>query len=214
MWKKNQDMPDEGGIRIPGSKRFRNASDDPGQIHVESVKSKARHQIVFTAVAFVLLFCVMAGYYCRYAIVNRRELFDNGYNSRESLLAMHNRRGTIYSTADFSTDFEVLAESDNDNNRSYPYGEMFCHAVGFSIYGGSGIEDYMRYELMTSNISFEERLRYDRENSLYPGNDVYTTLDVNLQRYAYEALLRQYFRGAVIITEPSTGKIRANLNVG
>ena len=41
MWKKNQDMPDEGGIRIPGSKRFRDASDDPGQIHVESVKSKA-----------------------------------------------------------------------------------------------------------------------------------------------------------------------------
>lgn len=213
MWKKNQDMPDEGGIRIPGSKRFRNASDDPGQIHVESVKSKARHQIVFTAVAFVLLFCVMAGYYCHYAIVDRREFFNNGYNQRQSLLALRNRKGTIYSTADFSTDYEVLAESDDENNRSYPYGEMFCHAVGFSIHGGGGLEAYFRYQLMTSDISFKDRLRYDSEDSLYPGNDVYTTLDVNLQRYAYEALLKQYFRGAVIITEPSTGKIRAMVSL-
>lgn len=213
MWKKNQDSPDEGGVRVPDTKRFRNDSGNSGEIHVESVKSRARCQIVFSAVVFVLLFSLMAASFCRYAIVNQRVLFDNSDNNRRYLLEKHNRRGTIYSSDDYSSGEEVLAESDDENNRSYPYGEIFCHAVGFASYGGGGIDGYMDYQLMTSNISFQERLKYDEEESLYPGNDVFTTLDVNLQQYAYEALLREYYRGAVIITEPATGKIRAMVSL-
>ncbi len=213
MWKKNQDTPEEGGVRIPVTARIRHDPEGQGEIHVESVKDRARHQIVFTAIIFALLFTVMAGAVCRYAIVNQRILFDNRQNNREALLKKHNQMGTIYSSDDYSSGQEVLAESDSSNNRSYPKKNVFCHAVGNYIYGGGGIEDYMKYSLMTSDITFRERLNYDREGRMYPGNDVYTTLDANLQQYAYDALLKEYYRGAVIITEPATGKIRAMVSL-
>ncbi len=41
----------------------------------------------------------------------------------------------------------------------------------------------------------------------YPGDDVHTTLDVNLQEVAYQAL--GVYKGAIIVTEPSSGKILA-----
>ncbi|MBE5998380.1 MAG: penicillin-binding transpeptidase domain-containing protein [Eubacteriales bacterium] len=206
MWRKKQNAPDESGIRIPDAAGVRKAADmeNPGNegVHVESVRKKARHQIVFTAVLFVALFIGMTVYFCHYAIENRRMLFDNDYNSRDLLLEEHNRRGRI-----LASEGEILAESDEDNRRSYPYGNEFCHVVGYSILGGSGIEEYMKYELLHSDIPFASKLECDRNEELYPGNDVYTTLDVQMQGYAYEALGDN--RGAVIVTEPSTGRILA-----
>lgn len=210
MWKNNPNTPDEGGVRVPDKTGFNEDPDSRGEVHVASVKGRARRHIVCTAVAFIVLFAVMAVYFCGFAIVNQRELFDNGYNSRVYLLAEHNRMGTV-----FSADGEVLAESDENNIRSYPQGTLFCHAVGFSDNGGSGLEDYMRYNMMHSDISFKGRIGHDRNKELYPGNNVYTTLDTDLQRYAYEALSGggQGFRGAVLITEPTTGKIRAMVSL-
>lgn len=206
MWKKKQSASDEGGVRIPDTAGVRQAAgmESPGMegIHVESVRKKARHQIVFTAVLFVALFIGMTAYFCHYAITNRRMLFDNDYNARDALLEEHNRRGRILASEE-----EVLAESDEYNQRTYPYGNLFCHAVGYSILGGSGIEEYMKYELLHSDIPFSSKLECDRNEELYPGNDVYTTLDVQMQTYAYEALGDN--RGAVLVTEPSTGKILA-----
>lgn len=203
MWKKRKEnLPEEAGIRIPDSTVTRRGEDEASEVHVESVRGKARHQIVFTAVLFVLLFAGMTAFFCRYAIVNRRELFDNDYNSRDQLLEEHNRRGRI-----LAEDGKELAYSDEDNNRVYPYANDFCHVVGYSILGGSGIEEYMKYELLHSDIPFASKLECDREGILYPGNDVYTTLNVRMQEFACEALGE--YRGAVVVTEPSTGKILA-----
>jgi peptidoglycan glycosyltransferase len=202
MWKKKQNAPMEGGIRITDSGIYKPGPDSGNEVIVESVRKKARRQIVFTAVIFVLLFAVMTGYFCSYAIVNRRWLFDNDYNNRETLLEEHHVRGRI-----LSADGEELAWSDEDNNRVYPYGSEFSHVIGYATLGGSGIEEYMKYELLHSDIPFESKLQYDREESKYPGNDVTTTLDVRMQEIVYSALGDE--RGAVIVTEPSTGKILA-----
>jgi peptidoglycan glycosyltransferase len=175
MWKKKQNAPMEGGIRITDSGIYKPGPDSGNEVIVESVRKKARRQIVFTAVIFVLLFAVMTGYFCSYAIVNRRWLFDNDYNNRETLLEEHHVRGRI-----LSADGEELAWSDEDNNRVYPYGSEFSHVIGYATLGGSGIEEYMKYELLHSDIPFESKLQYDREESKYPGNDVTTTLDVRM----------------------------------
>ena len=206
MWKKKQNDSDESGIRIPegpGPQHGAGPDGPPqGGVYVESARKKARHQIVFTAVLVIALFAGMTAYFCHYAVANRRTLFDNDYNSRDALLEQHNRRGKILAAGG-----ETLAESDENNNRSYPYGNTFCHVVGYSILGGSGIEEYMKYELLHSDIPFASKLECDRNEELYPGNDVYTTLDVELQEYCYEELGEN--RGAVLVTEPSTGKILA-----
>ena len=202
MWKKRQKVPEEGGIRIPdsGSRRF--DADSGNGIIVESSRKKARRQIVFTAVVFVLLFAVMTAYFFSYAFINRRWLFDSDYNGRDALLEEHNLRGKILSSGG-----ETLAYSEEDNTRVYPYGEEFCHVVGYSILGGSGIEEYMKYELLHSDIPFESKLSCDRDDQKYPGNNVNTTLDVQMQDIVYSELGDD--RGAVIVTEPSTGKILA-----
>lgn len=202
MWKKRQKVPEEGGIRIldSGSRRF--DADSGNGIIVESSRKKARRQIVFTAVVFVLLFAVMTAYFFSYAFINRRWLFDSDYNGRDALLEEHNLRGKILSSGG-----ETLAYSEEDNTRVYPYGEEFCHVVGYSILGGSGIEEYMKYELLHSDIPFESKLSCDRDDQKYPGNIVNTTLDVQMQDIVYSELGDD--RGAVIVTEPSTGKILA-----
>ena len=202
MWKKKKKVPEEGGIRIPDAGSGRAGADNGNEVIVESVRKKARRQIVFTAVVFIVLFGVMTAYLCGYAIINRHWLFDNDYNSRDSLLEAHNQRGRI-----LSADGEELAYSDEENNRYYPYGSEFCHVVGYSILGGSGIDEYMKYELLHSDIPFDSKLEYDRNESKYPGNDVYTTLNVRMQEIAYSQLGDE--RGAVIVTEPSTGRILA-----
>ena len=161
MWKKKQNAPMEGGIRITDSGIYKPGPDS-----------------------------------------GRRWLFDNDYNNRETLLEEHHVRGRI-----LSADGEELAWSDEDNNRVYPYGSEFSHVIGYATLGGSGIEEYMKYELLHSDIPFESKLQYDREESKYPGNDVTTTLDVRMQEIVYSALGDE--RGAVIVTEPSTGKILA-----
>ncbi len=202
MWKKKQQVPDEGGIRIPDTAVYRHSADSGNEVIVESGKKKARRQIVFTAVVFVVLFAVMSVYFCTYAVINRRWLFDNDYNSRDALLEEHNVRGRI-----LASDGEELAYSEEDNTRVYPYSEEFCHVVGYSMLGGSGIEEYMKYELLHSDIPFESKLECDRNEEKYPGNDINTTLSVRMQDIVYSEL--GSYRGAVIVTEPSTGKILA-----
>ena len=203
MWKKKEVVPpEEAGVRIPDAAVRPGGPDEINEVHVESVRKKARQQILFTAILFIALFAGMTFYFCRYAVANRRELFDNDYNSRDMLLEVHNQRGRI-----LAADGEELAYSDEENNRIYPFGNEFCHVVGYSVLGGSGIEEYMKYELLHSDIPFASKLECDRENRLYPGNDVYTTLNVEMQQYAWEAL--GDYQGAVVVTEPSTGKILA-----
>ena len=180
MWKKRiQSPPEEAGVRIPDAPDRRGIPDEWNEVHVESVRKKARRQIVFTALMFVALFAGMTVFFCRYAILHKSELFDNDYNSRDLLLEEHNRRGRILAAGG-----EELAYSDEDNNRYYPYNNLFCHAVGFSALGGSGIEVYMKYELLHADIPFSSKLECDREEIRYPGNDVTTTLDLDLQSYA------------------------------
>ena len=181
----------------------------------EKEKKAARAHIIFFAVAFALLFGWMCFYFTQTAIEDRVELFDNDYNKRDELLETRNRRGSIY-----ASDSETLLAStetsmDDYGNvtqiRNYPFGSMYAHVVGYSLMGGSGLEEYYKYDLLHSNLPLSDKVRYDnRENAderLYPGNNLITTLDPDLQKACYDAM--QNYEGAVIVTQPSTGRILA-----
>lgn len=229
MWKKSTSGREGGGIRIPAGTASSpdrgggSREEDRIGLPVESPKKTAGKRVVFTAVFFVLLFAAMTAYFCHYAVKNRDELFHNAHNRRDELLEVHNRRGRIYGSANNGTVPVLLATSDVEEareegmyigdtrdsiyNRYYPKGEQFSQVVGYSSFGGSGIEEYMKFDLLHSDVPFSSKLEYDRLGARYPGNDVYTTLDVNMQRYAWEALGDS--RGAVIVTRPSNGNILA-----
>lgn len=156
------------------------------------------------------LFCVlifsMAGYICYYATVHKQEMFDNSYNGYQAQLQKENIRGTIY-----AADGQVLAQTNVDENgresREYPYENMFAHVVGYSTKGKSGIESMANYYLINSNVSISEKVSYEANEEKIPSDNVYTTLNVDLQRIAYESL--GMYKGAVIVSEPASGKILA-----
>ena len=182
---------------------------------LEREKKAARSHIIFFAVVFALLFGWMCFYFTQTAIEDRVELFNNDYNHRDELLATRNRRGSIYASDSETLLASTQTELDEEGNvvqiRSYPFGSMYAHVVGFAQLGGSGLEEHFKYELLHSDLPLSEKVRYDNkedvEDKLYPGNNLITTLDPKIQEACYDAM--GGYEGAVIVTEVRTGRILA-----
>lgn len=170
-------------------------------------KNKKKNlEITIVTWFFTLLFLGMAGYITHYSVTHQQELINNSYNGRQEVLLSQNRRGSIY-----SADGQVLAESVEAENgkevRNYPFQNLFSHVVGYSTNGRLGVEAQANYYLINSNAPLSDKAALDVKGAKYPGDNVYTTLDVELQQVASTAL--GVYHGAVIVTEPSTGKILA-----
>ncbi|MBQ9033909.1 MAG: hypothetical protein IJ107_04490, partial [Lachnospiraceae bacterium] len=103
----------------------------PALGRIEKEKKTARRQMTFFAVLFALLFGWMCFYFTQTAIENKVELFDNDYNHRDELLAMRNRRGSIYASDSETLLASTQTDQDDDGNivqiRSYPFGSMYAH---------------------------------------------------------------------------------------
>ena len=170
-------------------------------------KKKIRsYPIIVITVFYTCLFIALLIYVGNYAYSNRQTLMDNNYNTRQQILLKQNSRGRIY-----SKDGDILAYTDKDENgkdkRVYPYGKEFAHVVGYSTNGKMGIEAQSNYYLINTSIDLSDKVAYDTKGSKYPGDNVYTTLDVNLQEVAYNALSAR--KGAIIVSNPKTGEILA-----
>ncbi|MBQ7678388.1 MAG: penicillin-binding protein 2 [Butyrivibrio sp.] len=147
----------------------------------------------------------MLVYICYYAYTNRVALTDNSYNGRQQLLLAQNSRGEIR-----AADGTVLAYTSNGQDketRVYPFGRTFAHIVGYASHGRMGVESLSNYYLIHTSVDLHDKLEAELEGEKYPGDSVVTTLDVSLQEAAYEAL--SAYRGAVIATDPRTGRILA-----
>lgn len=155
---------------------------------------------------FSVLFLSMCGYLGYFTATQEQEMVNNSYNSRQKLILSKNYRGSI-----FDKDGVVLAETQIDKNqkehRVYPYGEMFAHVVGYSTNGRMGVEAQTNYYLINTGISLAAKAANDASGVKNPGNNVYTTLDYELQEAASKAI--GVYKGAVVVTECKTGKILA-----
>lgn len=79
--------------------------------------------------------------------------------------------------------------------------------MGYSTKGKTGIEALANFYLLTSHVNLLEQVGNELTGNKNPGDDVYTTLDTELQQAAYAALGAR--KGVVIAMEPDTGKILA-----
>lgn len=170
------------------------------------IRKKRNRQILAVTYLFVAVFLSMMGYTCHYAITNQQELINNSYNGRQELLISQNRRGTIYAAGG-----QVLAQTQTDTDgketRVYPYDNLFAHVVGYASNGKYGIESLSNYYLINSNAKLADKVASDMAGEKYPADDVVTTLDVGVQEVAFKSL--GIYKGAIIVSEPSTGKIIA-----
>jgi peptidoglycan glycosyltransferase len=79
--------------------------------------------------------------------------------------------------------------------------------VGYSTNGKAGIEALANYYLINTSIDLSEKVALDTKGSKYPGDFCVTTLDVDLQEVAYNALSAR--KGAIVVSNPKTGEILA-----
>lgn len=146
------------------------------------------------------------GYITYFQVARSRDIIRSPYNARQDSYADRVVRGKI-----LDKEGNVLAQTnvseDGTETREYPYGNMFAHVVGYSVQGKSGLESVENFELLTSNAFFLEKIKNEFQDKKNMGDSVVTTLNLELQEAAYDALGN--YKGAVVVMEPSTGKILA-----
>lgn len=148
----------------------------------------------------------MMGYIVHFNLVKSQEFNRSSYNQRQDYLADKIVRGKILDCSGNVLAETKISESGNEY-RNYPYREMFGHVIGYTGKGKTGLESVENAELLTSNAFFIEKIKNEFQDQKNPGDTVVTTLDVKLQEAAYEGLGNA--KGAVVVMEPSTGKILA-----
>lgn len=173
---------------------------------VESERLHADKKTAAVTYSFGLLFLVMTGYLVCFTATGKQDMMNNSYNSRQEILMAENYRGTIFS-AGGTILAETVAGEAEDEERIYPLENLFAHVVGYSTHGKTGIENQANYYLINSDLPLSEKVANDMAGRKNPGNNVYTTLDERLQEIAADCL--SGYEGAVVITEPSTGKVLA-----
>ena len=170
-------------------------------------KDKYRNRELWV-VTYIFIFLMLAviGNEIRFVYTDSETVINNSYNPRQEILAQKNVRGSI-----LADDKTVLAQTvrakDGTEKRVYPYSNLFAHVVGFSTKGKTGIEYLGNMNMLTSNASLGEKIQKEISAEKTIGDNVVTTLNVELQKVAYEAL--GVYDGAIIVSEPSTGKILA-----
>lgn len=167
---------------------------------------KNNKSIIVSTLIFVITFIAMAGYLIYFNLTQAESIINNSYNKRQGVLSRRTIRGSILS--DDKTKLAVTnVDDDGNETRYYPYSGLFSHAIGYLNNGGYGLESLYGYYMLHSNQNFFEQIGNDLSGNRNTGDNVVTTLNVGLQKACYDALGSN--RGAVIVMEPSTGKILA-----
>lgn len=168
-------------------------------------REKANRNILMLTYGFSALFILMAGYLGWFIQFRSENVIGNSYNARLDQFSDRIIRGSI-----LSNDKTVLAgtrvEPDGAETRYYPYDYLFVHSVGYSgLNGKTGIESLANFYLLSSHVNLVEKVINELRGRKNMGDNVVTTLDLDLQKAASDALGNN--RGAVIAMEPDTGKI-------
>ncbi len=170
-------------------------------------KGKNRNkEFAIVTYSFLALFIALTVYFIYFVQVKSSDFINSPYNARLETMKDKYIRGRI-----LSSDGTILASSSVDETgeetRSYPYANVFAHAIGYDSNGMAGVELESNFNLLQSHSFIIKKLGNEILGYKNQGDDVVTTFDLNLQQACYNTLGSQ--EGAVICLEPSTGKVLA-----
>lgn len=172
----------------------------------KSKKQTKNKEFAVIAYLFLGMFLCLMLYMVYFQVFKSEDFINSPYNTRQDTFSSYVVRGEIQS-ADGKVLAETITDDSGNETRNYPYGDMYAHVVGFSTNGKSGIESTMNFNLLRSHSFIVERVINELKGEKNTGDNVVTTLESKLQETAYYALGN--YNGAVIVMEPSTGKILA-----
>ncbi|MCQ2501945.1 MAG: penicillin-binding protein 2, partial [Lachnospiraceae bacterium] len=159
------------------------------------------------------LFAAMIGYMVYFQVEQSKRLLGSPYNQRQIKKENNVVRGQILA-GDRTTPlaYTEIGE-DGTENRVYPYGSLFAQVVGYSDYGGSGLETAQSYRLLESQSNLGnimEQMQNEIDGIKNMGDNVVSTLDVGLQQAASDALGDN--KGAVVVLDAHTGEVLADVS--
>ena len=166
-------------------------------------ENRATFQVI-QWIFIVLSFCLIL-WLGKILIVDRETITANEYNPIGGEREADIIRGSILASNGSRLAYTDLSE-DGSEVRRYPYGAACAHVVGYTGGGQAGLEDEVS-EILLSPSTLMSQLQSWASDEKVQGCSVQTTLDIDLQKYIYDQL--DGYRGAVIVSEPSTGRVLA-----
>ena len=185
-------------------KKEEKTSKDKKKKKLEKKESNLEYNVV--TYLFFGIFLAMIAYFVYFLAVESESFINNEYNGLQTLFEEDVVKGEIV-TSDGYVIAETVTDEEGNETRNYPYGNMFAHVTGYSSSVRTGLEKQLNFTLLRSHGFFVEQLMSDFTNEKKLGDNVITTIRYDLQEAAYNALGK--YDGAVIVMEPSTGKILA-----
>jgi peptidoglycan glycosyltransferase len=172
-------------------------------------KFEKNTKVVFAV--FCALFLFLIAYLTYFQVYEREKLIQSSYNRRLWEQEEKVLRGTIYDARG-----RPLADSiieGDQKKRIYPGGEAFGPLIGYSDrkLGRAGLEEVLNGELL--GLSEKDPMVILRQKILGVsdrGNDVYLTIDSELQKTAYRMFWGR--KGALVAMDPNTGAILAMIS--
>jgi penicillin-binding protein A len=154
----------------------------------------------------VVLFALLVGFTSRWTIFEASSLRENALNKRSLLEQQRIDRGRIVA-ADGSVLARDVRTREGTYTRTYPSGEEFAHAIGYSYVnlGQAGLERFRNGPLSGRSDSELQSILNQLQGRRKQGDEVVSTLDPSAQRVAQTALAGH--SGAVVALEPRTGAL-------
>lgn len=171
----------------------------------EEISMKNKEFRIVTYI-FIVIFTAMIGYFVYFLAFESDDFINNDYNGLQTLFEEDVIRGDII-TSDGYVIAETITDEEGNESRHYPYKEMFAHVVGYTGSVRTGLEKQLNFDLLRCHSFFVEQIMAEFTGDKLPGDSAVTTLRYDLQEAAYKALGK--YDGAVVVMEPSTGKILA-----
>ena len=167
---------------------------------------RSNREFAVVTYLFLAIFLGWIVYFVWFLAFRAEDILNNSYNARLDTYEDQVIRGSILSDDGTALAYTYV-DDDGNETRVYPYGSQFAHVVGYTTNGGAGIESLAEYYLLRSNDSIVSQVINDLTGDKDTGDNVVTTLNVDVQTAAEEALGSYYV--AVVAIDPETGAILA-----
>ncbi len=155
---------------------------------------------------FLLLFLALISYISYNALFKSEMAINSVYNKRFQAERDKVLRGTIY-----DKNMAPLTKGEKtgefSQTREYLGGEALAHVVGYYDirYGMSGVERKFDEQLSGKTLGIKDFFNPNKKDKV--GNNVVTTLDLELQKAAYDILGDR--KGSIVALNPKTGEVLA-----